>query len=90
MAIEKGITVWSAVLDAITWVGLLFPLSVPPLCVGEPKGGLWVPPVHSVQNTVSHVSQKSSSCKNHESLSSWVISCKAGKIMSKFLVKNQQ
>ena len=25
--------------------------------------GLWVPPVHNVQNTVSHVSQKSNSCK---------------------------
>ena len=25
--------------------------------------GAWVPPVHNVQNTVSHVSQKSNSCK---------------------------
>ena len=25
--------------------------------------GLWVPPVHNVQNTVSHVSQNKSSCK---------------------------
>ena len=25
--------------------------------------GLWVPPVHNVQNTVSHVSQNSNSCK---------------------------
>ena len=59
-------TVWSAVLDALFWcVGLLLPLSVPPELVGDPvevtRLDLWVPPVHSVQNTVSQVSQNNSS-----------------------------
>ena len=30
--------------------------------------GLWVPPVHNVQNTVSHVSQNSSSCECNQTL----------------------
>jgi hypothetical protein len=46
MAMEKGITVWSAV----------DPLLEPPAV------DLWPPPVHVVQNTESHVSQNSSSC----------------------------
>jgi hypothetical protein len=69
MAMEKGITVWSAVLYALWCKGLLLPLSVPPEWVGDPvdpRPGLWVPPVQRVQNTVSHVSQNKSSC-NKES-----------------------
>ena len=57
----------AVLLEAFWCVGLLFPESVPPECVGEfttvPGPGLWVPPVHNVQKTVSQVSQKRSSWK---------------------------
>ncbi len=55
MAMEKGMTVWSRLTElelAEPWAGLP---------AGESTDGLCVPPVHSVQNTESHVSQKSSS-----------------------------
>ena len=71
---EKGMTVWSAVLDAFWCVGLLLPLSdPPPEWVGlepEPEPAirpdLCVPPVHSVQNTVSQVSQNNNSCNKRK------------------------
>ena len=47
MAMEKGITVWSE-------VGAELGSPAPP-------PGLWLPPVHVVQNTESQVSQNNSS-----------------------------
>ena len=49
--------------------------------------GLWVPPVHNVQNTVSHVSQNSSSCECNQTLgieaiiiSHFTIKCRRNRI----------
>ena len=83
MATENGMTVWSAVLmtaillafikDALLLnVGEFDFSSDVEVCDISPESlfgdGLWVPPVHKVQNTVSHVSQNSSSYECNQTL----------------------
>ena len=69
MATENGMTVWSAVF-IIVETGRegdcsgnedFWEMTPEPL----PGDGLWVPPVHNVQNTVSHVSQNNNSYRRN-------------------------